>query len=66
MSKKAEKVFLRLSADFVLSQEDSEKMTSKYITIFDKDGKTLTSGESYLIGYEDEEGKECDEEGNYL
>lgn len=56
-------IFVRLSADFILSAEDNERVTSKYISIRDKENKEIASGELYLLGYEDEEGDECDESG---
>lgn len=58
------KLFVRLStADIVLSKEDAENIPS-YITINDKDGEYLTEVEVYSVGYEDEDGNECDEDGN--
>lgn len=64
--KKAKNIFIRLStSDIVLSKEEEAKIPS-YITITDKDGEYLTEVEVYGIGYEDEEGNECEEDGTYL
>jgi hypothetical protein len=61
---KAKQVFIRLSVDFVVSEEENDRIQSKYISMLDEDGKEIVSGELYLIGHEDEDGDECDEEGN--
>lgn len=60
MSKKAVNVRLSTS-DIILSVEDSKNLP-KYVTVVDKDGEFLTEVEIYLIGYEDEDGNECDED----
>ena len=63
---KANRALVRLStSDIVLSQKDAEKIPN-YITIVDKDGEYLTEVEVYSVGYEDEEGNECEENGEYL
>ena len=52
--KKADKVLVRLGfSDVVVSKEDSE--SGEY-----------EKPDSYFIGYEDEDGKECEEDGTYL
>ena len=52
---KAKEVFVRLAAeDIVITKEEYEK---------DSYGTDCTY---YLIGFEDIDGNECDEEGNYL
>ena len=52
---KATEVYVRLSAeDIVITKEEYEK---------DSYGTDCTY---YLIGFEDIDGNECDEEGNYL
>ena len=54
MNKKAKEVFVRLGfEDIVVTKEESEN------------GEYNTSA-SYLIGYEDEDGEECEEDGTYL
>lgn len=60
------KVFIRLSVDFVLEPEENDRVPSKYISLRDSAGKEIVSGELYQIGYEDEDGDECDEAGNKL
>ena len=63
MSEK-KKLFVRLStADIVLNISDADKVP-KYITINDKEGEYLTEVEVYSVGFEDEDGNECDEDGN--
>lgn len=53
---KAEKVMVRLGfSDQVISLADA----------MDNE-KEICSCDSYVVGYEDEDGKECDSEGNYL
>ena len=52
---KAKEVFVRLAAeDLVITKEEYEK---------DSYGTDCTY---YLIGFEDIDGNECDEDGNYL
>lgn len=51
---KAKIILVRLGfSDVVVSKEDLE--SGEYM-----------KPDSYLIGYEDEEGKECEEDGTYL
>jgi hypothetical protein len=51
--KKAQQVFARLGfSDMIVPLENSEEIYS--------------STETYLVGYEDEEGEECEEDGTYL
>tara|TARA_R110000765_G_scaffold77939_1_gene153249 strand:- start:1180 stop:1398 length:219 start_codon:yes stop_codon:yes gene_type:complete len=53
LMRKTNKVFARLGfEDLIVPLEDSEKIFS--------------STETYLVGYEDEEGEECEEDGMYL
>ena len=54
MSKKAEKVFARVGF-----KEKVVPLSSYYLY-------TTTQNHSYLIGYEDEDGMECEEDGTYL
>ena len=65
MSKKKE-VFRRLSvSDFVVTSEDNERMQG-YAKIYDQEGNLITETEIYLIGYEFEDGEECNEDGTEL
>ena len=57
---------VRLSADFLLTKKQHDKLNTKYVIIFDEDGIEVTSGELYLVGYEDEHGEECTEDGESL
>lgn len=51
--RKTNKVFARLGfEDIIVPLEDSEKIFS--------------STETYLVGYEDKDGEECEEDGTYL
>jgi hypothetical protein len=60
------KIYVRLSTDdLVLTKEEAENLPS-YISVVDKEGEFVTDIQTYLIGYEDEDGVECDEEGNEL
>ncbi len=53
--KKAKEVYVRLGAeDLIITKEDFEN---------DND---VTDPTYYFIGYEDENGNECDEDGTYL
>ena len=54
------KVYQRLSVDFLL---DAEIETGKYINLLNEAGETVATGELYLVGYEDENGNECTEDG---
>jgi len=56
MSKKVEEIYVRLGVpDYLCTKNE-----------YDRDDITDLPENSYKIGYEDEEGNECDEEGNYL
>lgn len=56
MSQKAEKVMVRLGfSDQVVSLADA----------MDNE-KEICSCDCYVVGYEDEDGRECDRDGNYL
>lgn len=57
------KVFVRLGiSDITVSPETQEKM-SGYARIYDDEGNLITDSEIYLVGYELEDGSECDEFG---
>jgi hypothetical protein len=55
-----------LSVDFRLSKDEADRVPSKYLSLYDKFGKELDSGDLYLIGYETKDGEECDENGDLL
>ena len=53
LMRKTNKVFARLGfEDLIVPLKDS--------------GKIFSSTETYLVGYEDEEGEECEEDGMYF
>jgi len=55
-------IYVRMGVgDLLLTKEDAEKLTSKYVVI-----KDVGEVELYHVGYEDEEGNEVDEDGNEL
>jgi acyl-CoA thioesterase FadM len=57
------KVLRRVSVDFVLTEEEDKKLTSKYTALRDKNGENIVEAELYHVGYELENGDECDEDG---
>jgi len=58
------KVFLRIAGeDILLTKEEAEK-AEKYARLFDKDGNHITEMATYFVGWENEDGDECDEQGN--
>ena len=60
------KVFVRLGiSDILVTPETSDNM-SGYARIFDNEGNLITDSEIYIVGYELEDGTECDEQGRYL
>jgi len=59
----SKKVLVRLSADFVLTKEEHKKMHGDYATLRGVTGDYIVEGELYLVGYEDEDGTDCDEDG---
>ena len=64
--KKANKVLVRLGvSDIVLTQEEIEK-SGTYLQLLDSDGNVIAETDTYLVGYEDEDGNECEEDGEYL
>lgn len=63
---KANRVLVRLSInDIVLTQEQADNLPS-YLTVTDQDNEYLTESELYIVRYEDEDGNECYEDGEYL
>ena len=65
MSDKKE-VFVRLGfSDVVMSKGDAEKVKG-YANIVDQDNEYVDDTEMYTIGYEFEDGTECDENGEEL
>lgn len=63
---KANRVMVRLSIqDLVLTQEEAQKLPS-YLQILDENGEKLTESEIWTVGYEDEDGNECHEDGECL
>lgn len=54
--KKAEKVYARFGfSDMVVSLEDANNNDIR-----------ITQDDCYLVGYEDEDGDECEEDGTYF
>lgn len=63
---KAKKVLVRLGfSDVILTQEEAEN-TNGHVTLYDNNGKVIGSTDTFFVGYEDEEGNECDENGDLL
>ena len=60
----AKKVFTRVSVSFLLSEEELERLSSKWVALFDENGNEIASSDLSTDSYEDEEGNECDENGN--
>jgi len=62
----SKEVFVRLGiSDITVSQETNENM-SGYAKIYDNEGNLVTETEIYWIGYEFEDGTECNEDGEEL
>jgi hypothetical protein len=51
--------------DLIITHEEDEKF-SKYVTVYDSEGNAVGEIVGYLVGYEDEDGNETDEDGNEL
>lgn len=66
MAKSTLKVLRRISVDFIVTDEEDTRIASKYVSLLDKEGKEITSSDLYFIGYETENGDECDEDGELL
>lgn len=63
---KADRVLIRLGvSDIVLTQEELEK-SGTYLQLLDSEGNIVAETDTYLVGYEDEDGNECEENGEYL
>ena len=57
------KVLVKLGiSDITVSKETNENM-SGYARIYDNEGNLITDSEIYIVGYELEDGTECDEYG---
>lgn len=62
----SKKVFVRLGvSDIILTKEENENFNG-YLNAIDEDGNEIAEVEVYLVGYELEDGTECDEDGNEL
>lgn len=62
---KANKVLVRLGvSDIVLTQEEIEK-SGTYLQLLDSDGNVIVETDTYLVGYEDEDGNECYKDGEF-
>ena len=63
---KANKILVRLGvSDIVLTEEQIEK-AGTYLKLFDSEGNLVIETDTYLVGYEDEDGNECHEDGEYF
>lgn len=61
---KANKVFRRIGVeDFFV---ELGKEVPNHIQVYDIDGIELTTVSVFTVGYEDEDGNECHENGEYL
>jgi len=61
--KKATTVYTRISlGDLILTKEEEKTI---HLSLIDQHGNVLDL-DSYLIGYEDENGDECSEDGEYI
>ena len=62
----SKKVLVRLAfSDVTMSKEDADKLAS-YANVVDKEGEYVTDTEIYAVGWEDEDGEECNEDGSKL
>ena len=65
-------VFIRLGfSDVVLTQEENDRFNGHVELISEDDGELLddpiiTSTEAYIVGWELEDGTECNQDGNPL
>ena len=60
-------VFERIGfGDLVISKDETDKLTSKWISITGSDGEKLGEIEAYHVGYELEDGEECNEDGSEI
>lgn len=67
MSKKQPQVLVRLGfSDVVISKEDSEKINDNIELLSIDNNSIIATTNAYLIGYEFEDGTECNEDGSKL
>jgi hypothetical protein len=59
----SKKIHIRLSADFVVTEKEYLRVFSKYTSLRDVKGDSIVEGEVYQVGYEDEDGNYCNEDG---
>ena len=59
---KVNKIFVRIGFDDLSVPLEDKEMV---IVIQDSEGNSLDI-DTFVVGYEDEDGNECDENGNYL
>lgn len=69
-SKKADKVLVRVGfSDVLLTREENERFNGHVelgSSIECNHCEKLPETSAYVVGYEDENGIECDEHGNYI
>lgn len=64
---KANRVYTKVSIETVsLTQEQLDKLLRTDNTIYDEDNKPIVELSFNIVGYEDEDGNECHEDGEYI
>jgi len=66
LDKMRKKIYVRLGvSDIVLTKKENERFNG-YVDAIDENGDEIANVQTYLIGYEDEDGNECNKEGDLL
>lgn len=62
----SKQVLVRLGfSDVVITKEENDNFNGN-LDCIDEDGKVIGYTEAYVVGYEFEDGTECDEDGTVL
>ena len=60
---KVKNIQIRLGIEDIVVPANKGKL---YVKVYDENGVEVTDPDTYLVGYEDEDGNECEEDGTYF
>lgn len=62
----SKEIIARLGVEDITIAKSELKNLDGYVRVYDNEGNLITDSATFLIGFEDEEGNEVDENGNRL
>lgn len=64
--KKTTEILTRFGISDIILNNREFGYSGKYLNLCNNEGKIIRQVEVYFVGYEDEDGNECEEDGTYL